>query len=197
MGIMIDGRYATNNTAALIMAMILVGTGGAMSVVGSRVASQASVPHQDVALAISLLSLWSAIGSAIGSAIVSVIWSNKMPGLLRHYLPESTSEDTIVALFGSPTSIRTEYAWSSPIRQGAVLAYRRTLYYCCVVALSLAFIPLIAACFQTNYFLGKSHNAVTDVGPDGLPMKEKDVNMVEFAPPRNKKEKFLRFWAGR
>lgn len=57
MGIVIDGDKATLNTAAMVIGTILVGFGGCMSVVGFSVASQVSVPHQDVALAISLLSL--------------------------------------------------------------------------------------------------------------------------------------------
>lgn len=43
----------TNNTASMVISMIMVGAGGAFSVVGSRVASQAAGPHQDVAVAIS------------------------------------------------------------------------------------------------------------------------------------------------
>lgn len=42
--------------------------GGACSVVGSKVASQASVPHQDMATVMALLALWTSVGSAIGSA---------------------------------------------------------------------------------------------------------------------------------
>jgi hypothetical protein len=196
MGIMLDGNKATTSTAAMVMAMILIGFGGSMSVVGSRVASQASVPHQDVALVISLLSLWSKIGSAIGSAIVVVIWSDQMPKQLRDHLPAIATETDVTKLFGSLTSIRKLYAFDDPMRVGAILAYRRALYYCLAPALGLAFVPLVAACFQTNYFLGKSQNAVTDVGNDGLPLAEKDIDPV-VAPPRNKKEAFLRFWAGK
>ena len=49
--------------------------GGAFSVVGSRVASQASVPHQDLATVIALLSLWTQLGSAIGGAIAAGVWT--------------------------------------------------------------------------------------------------------------------------
>ncbi|KAK1498909.1 hypothetical protein CCUS01_02529 [Colletotrichum cuscutae] len=86
-GIMIDGPRATNSTAPMVISLIMVGAGGAFSVVGSRVASQASVPHQDVALAVALLSLWSKIGSSIGSAIVAVIWADKMPKLFVNRCP--------------------------------------------------------------------------------------------------------------
>ncbi|KAE8416794.1 hypothetical protein BDV36DRAFT_284314 [Aspergillus pseudocaelatus] len=193
MGIMLDGDMATANTGAMVMAMILIGFGGSMSVVGSRVASQASVPHQDVALAISLLALWSKIGRAIGSAIVAVIWADQMPKQLRKYLPSNATEADVKKLFGSPTSIRKLYSFEDPMRVGAVQAYRHALYYCLVTALGLAFIPLIASLFQHNYFLGKSQNAVTNVGNDGLPLSE--TGRSELHPPKNKKEAFLRFWA--
>lgn len=192
---MLDGSMATANTGAMVMAMILVGFGGSMSVVGSRVASQASVPHQDVALAISLLALWSKIGRAIGSAIVAVIWADQMPKQLRKYLPSNATEADVKKLFGSPTSIRKLYGFDDPMRAGAVLAYRHALYYCLATALGLAFIPLIASLFQHNYFLGKSQNAITNVGNDGLPLAE--TRRSELEPPKNKKEAFLRFWAGK
>lgn len=196
MGILLTGKKATNDTGAMVMAMILIGAGGAMSVVGSRVASQASVPHQDVALAISLLSLWSKIGSAIGSAIVAVIWSSQMPNQLREHLPPNATDADVKKLFNNIRAIRTEYPFESPMRQGAIEAYRRTLYFCIAPALGLAFIALIAACFQTNYYLGKQQNAVTNVGNDGLPLNEKDQNNQVREPAKTKKDAFLRFWAG-
>ncbi|KAJ6441126.1 putative siderophore iron protein [Purpureocillium lavendulum] len=196
MGIMLDGGRATIDTSAMVISMILVGCGGAFSVVGSRVASQASVPHQDVALAIAMLSLWSKIGSAIGSAIVAVIWSHQMPRQLRAHLPASATEKDIKKIFGNVRAIRTLYPFDSAMRQGCIEAYRRTLYYCLAPALGLAFIPLIAACFQTNFYLGKQQNAVTNVGNDGLPLREEDMP-EKRPPPKSKKEALLRFWAGK
>ncbi|RAL12972.1 MFS general substrate transporter [Aspergillus homomorphus CBS 101889] len=201
MGLLLNGptHRATANTPAMILSMILIGFGGSMSVVGSRVASQASVPHQDVALAISLLSLWSKIGSAIGSAIVAVIWAAQMPKQLRAHLPASATEKDVRKLFGSPKSIRTLYAINDPMRVGAVEAYRRTLYYCVAPALALAFVPLIAAWFQTDFFLGKAQNAVVPVGNDGLALseEEREKERGRAEAKGSKREAFLRFWAGR
>ncbi|KAH6695517.1 major facilitator superfamily domain-containing protein [Plectosphaerella plurivora] len=176
MGILLDGRRAAISDGAIIASMILIGMGGAMSVVGSRVASQACVPHQDVALAISLLSLWSKIGSAIGSAIVAVIWADQMPKQLLAHLPAGATAADAKSIFNDVKSVRTKYAFDSPMRQGTIEAYRHALYYCLAPALALAFIPLVAACFQTNFYLGKQQNAVTNVGNDGLPLSEKDRN---------------------
>jgi len=58
----------------LVWTQILISLGGAFSVVGSRVATQASVPHQDMATVIALLALWTKIGGAIGSAVATAIW---------------------------------------------------------------------------------------------------------------------------
>ncbi|CAI7603243.1 unnamed protein product [Penicillium pancosmium] len=194
-GTMLQGDMATDNTAAMVLSMILVGFGGSMSVVGSRVASEASVPHQDVALVISLLSLWSKVGSAIGSAIVVVIWSSQMPSQLRTHLPTTATEVDVMKLFGQITLIRS-YEFDDPMRVGAIVAYRRALYYCIAPALGIAFIALIAAFFQNNYFLGKTQSAVTNLGNDGLPVVN-DGNNEEVPPAKTKKEAFLRFWAGR
>lgn len=166
-----------------------------MSVVGSRVAAEASVAHQDVALSIALLALWSRVGNAIGSAIVAVIWSHQMPKQLREHLPSSATEADIKKLFGQITAIRKLYSFDDPMRVGAIVAYRRTLYYCITPALGLSFIPLVASFFQNNYFLGKSQNAVTNVGNDGLPMAN-DGSRKRLPPGKNKREAFLRFWAG-
>lgn len=197
MGILLSGHRATDNTAAMVISMVLIGAGGAMSVVGTRVASQACVPHQDVALAISLLSLWSKIGNAIGSAVVAVIWSAQMPAQLRAHLPLGTSEATVKKIFSNVKAARTQYAFGSPMREGIIEAYRRTLFYCLAPALALAFIPLIAACFQTNFYLGKQQNAVTNVGNDGQPLEEEDRNTKPRPRAQSRKEVFLAFWGGR
>lgn len=38
-------------------------------------------------------------------------------------------------------------------------------------ALGLSFIALIAACFQTNYYLGEAQNAVTNTDTAGRPVE--------------------------
>ncbi|KIY63125.1 MFS general substrate transporter [Cylindrobasidium torrendii FP15055 ss-10] len=189
---LIDGGKAAIAPATIIISPILVGMGGAFSVVGSRVASQASVPHQDLALTISLLSLWSKVGAAIGSATASAIWSSRMPPLLRKHLP-NLEEEKIQEIFNSIRAIR-EYDFDDPIRQGAIMAYRETLYHLFVPAVLLALIPFCAAFFQSNFYLGKQQNAVTNIAPDGSivePRREARRKRKTW------KESLLSFWAGR
>jgi hypothetical protein len=72
-------RTPSNSTHAYtvpqVWTQILIGIGGAFSVVGSRVGSQASVPHEDLASVIALLSLWSSLGTSVGSATATAIWT--------------------------------------------------------------------------------------------------------------------------
>ncbi|OAA69488.1 siderophore iron transporter [Cordyceps fumosorosea ARSEF 2679] len=83
---------------------------------------------------------------------------------------------------------------------GIIEVYRRTLFYCLAPALALAFIPLVAACFQTNFYLGKCQNAVTNVGNDGQPAEEREEGQQgdeRLPPAASKREAFLQFWGGR
>lgn len=164
--------------------------GGAFSVVGSQVGSQASVPHQDVALVIALLSLWSNIGGSIGSAIAAQVWNSQMPGNLRKFLPASVSDAEVLEFFSSITLIRS-YDYDSPIRQGAIKAYETTVYPLWSAALGLSFIALIAACFQSNFFLGDTQNAYDHQDTAGHTRVE-DKGIVE--KPKSGWQRVLRFW---
>ncbi|KAL0578567.1 hypothetical protein V5O48_003417 [Marasmius crinis-equi] len=166
-----DHGRATTTSFALITSQILIGIGGACSVVGTRVSSQASVPHQDLALTLALLALWTKIGSALGAASAYAIWAARMPILLRRYLPEDVTDKEVAAFFGDIKAIR-KFDFDHPIRQGAIRAYQETLWYLIVPALWLSLISLVAACFQTNFYLGKQQNAVMNVAPDGERVEE-------------------------
>lgn len=138
-GLLVD-RNGVHDTGRLVMYQVLLGLGGACATIASQVGSQASVPHQDVALIISLLLLWSSIGGeftqrlssgfhadvyvtgAIGNAISVSVWGTFMPGNLRKYMPASVSDDEIAGFYNDITSIK-EYPFNSDIRQGAIKAY--------------------------------------------------------------------------
>jgi MFS family permease len=171
-------RYENSNTSALVWVQILLGMGGAASNIGSQVASQASVPHQDVALVIALLLQWSTIGYAISAAIGGAIWENKLPGALARYLPSSVSAEDAELFYGDYSAIQ-EYDLYSDVRQGAILAYNHVIYYLFAIALGFTVISFVAAFFQKNYYLGDSQNGVDADDQD--------------RPPRNRFERIL-YW---
>lgn len=153
------GRYDNANNSTLVWVQILLGMGGAGSNIGSQVASQASVPHQDVALVIALLLQWSTIGYAIGGAIGGAIWETKLPTALRTYIPNDVSDDTITELY-SDFSVIQEYPKGTDIRDGSILAYNHVIYYLFAIALGFTVISLVASFFQKNYYLGDTQNGV-------------------------------------
>ncbi|GAA6003973.1 uncharacterized protein JCM10292_000631 [Rhodotorula paludigena] len=186
-GLLVD-KDGVHDTARLVLSQALTGIGGSFSVVGSQVGSQASVPHQDVALAIAVLGLWSSVGAGIGEAIAAAVWNANMPGNLATYIPSANATE-IATFFGDITTIKA-YPYDSEIRRGAIEAYETTVYPLWAAALGLSFIPLICACFQNNYYLGESQNA--------WDMKDTEGNVVQGEPDRYVKAKgwrrVLRFW---
>jgi hypothetical protein len=185
-GLIIRPKGTVPNLASLVMNRLLIGTGGALSVVASQVAAQASVAHQDLSLAMSLLSLWSNMGGAVGAAVAAAVWQRDLPGYLNEFLP-SNSTDLVPTLYGSFAAIK-EYPELSPIRQAGIKSYSYATHDFFIIALSLSFIPLICACFQTNYFLGNTLNAV-DADPE---MVEKET--VEAEVPKTKLDKLAAFF---
>ncbi|GAA5821539.1 hypothetical protein JCM3770_000861 [Rhodotorula araucariae] len=183
-------KNGVHDTARLVLSQVFTGIGGSFSVVGSQVGSQASVPHQDVALAIALLGLWSAVGAGIGEAVAAAVWNGHMPGNLRSHIPVSVANDTEIAtLFSSITAIKA-YDYDSPLRQGAIKAYEATVFPLWAGALGLSFIALIAACFQSNFYLGEAQNAWDH--------KDTEGNVVGNEPGRHVKatgwRRVVRFW---
>ncbi|KAG8748721.1 hypothetical protein FRC10_000112 [Ceratobasidium sp. 414] len=175
------GRYK-------VWTQILIGVGGAFSVVGSRVGSQASVPHEDLASVIALLSLWSSLGTSVGSATATAIWTSNMPDNLVKYLP-GVPAATIKKLYGSIKSARNaapeiragvtqgKPPWNIPAsvltrvysvqrhHSPNVCRRARAVYvFLCrqtrLLTPLAAFISLILAFFTPNFFLGNTHNAV-------------------------------------
>ncbi|KAJ4145517.1 hypothetical protein LMH87_004365 [Akanthomyces muscarius] len=155
----------TQGTGRLVAAQLIYCL-SAFNVVGARVGSQASVPHEDMASMISLLTLWSTLGSSIGSAVASAIWTNEMLDRMHVELP-NVNDKTLKKIFGSIKKLRTDYAYDDPIRQGAIRAYSHVNGHIAITALILSAPPLFATFFMPDFYLGKQQNAVTNTGLDG------------------------------
>lgn len=153
------------DTARLVVAQLIFCL-GSFNIVGARVGSQASVPHEDMASIIALLTLWSTLGSSVGSAVSSAIWTNEMLNRM-HMEMTGVDESTILELYGNIRKLRTGYDFDSSIRQGAIRAYSYVNGHIAICALLLAAVPLVATFFMPDFYLGKQQNAVTNMGLDG------------------------------
>ncbi|KAG9258795.1 major facilitator superfamily domain-containing protein [Emericellopsis atlantica] len=174
----------TQDTARLVVAQLIYCL-SSFNVVGARVGTQASVPHEDMASIISVLTLWSTLGSSVGSAVASAIWTNQMLDQMYVEMP-NVPKETILEIYGSITALRTDYDFLDPIRQGSIRAYAIVNGNITVTSLCLACVPLIASFFMPDFFLGKQQNAVTNKGLDGelvdVPTQKGGEEVVEEKP---------------
>ncbi|KID93553.1 Major facilitator superfamily domain, general substrate transporter, partial [Metarhizium majus ARSEF 297] len=165
-GILIQPSGKMTQDTVRLVAGQLIFCLASLNVVGARVGVQASVPHEDVATIISIITLWSTLGSSIGSAIASAIWTNQMLDQMREELP-GVPDKTIRGIYGNIKMLRTKYGFLDPIRQGSIRAYAIVNGHITIASICLAGIPLIASFFMPNYYLGKQQNAVNNKGLDG------------------------------
>ncbi|KAH6616644.1 major facilitator superfamily domain-containing protein [Boeremia exigua] len=156
---------STQDTATLVVSQLLLGC-GAFTVIGARVGSQASVPHEDLSSAIAIIALWSTLASSVGSTIAGSIWQDKMLPYMREEMPD-VPEKTLKTIYGSIRKLRAEYTWDDPIRKGAVRAYTRVNGILFLVAVVLNILPVVFSLCMPDYYLGKQQNAVTNKGVDG------------------------------
>ena len=66
---MVHSRRPDASAAELVLTQVLQGMGGGFAAVCSTVASQAAVPHVDMAITTAMVLLWTEIGGAVGSAV--------------------------------------------------------------------------------------------------------------------------------
>ncbi|KIW40757.1 uncharacterized protein PV06_07934 [Exophiala oligosperma] len=145
------GHY---NTATLFWAQFLLNLGGCMSVTCSTVASQGSVHHTDLSIAVALLGLWSSLGGSIGSAISTGIWTHQLPRQLRRYAGDFLSADDIAAIVGDVNTAKSANPHDMVIRSFNA-AYRQL----CIPQLVIVFIPFALAFFTEDFRLDSRQNA--------------------------------------
>lgn len=173
------------NTASFVMSQVLMGFGSAYSTIGTQISSQASVPHQDLSLVMSLVLLWSTVGSSIGYAISSVIWTSKLPQYFREFIPSSYTDEEVYSFYTDMDLLRA-MPFDSDARQGATKAFTYVAIFMFAPPIAMEFINFLLSFFQTNYYLGDTHNAIEDQnGKDPTNPDE------EKAVPQTTKEKIL------
>lgn len=154
----------TQDTARLVAAQLIFCL-SSLNVVGARVGVQASVPHDDVASLISIITLWSTLGSSVGSAIATSIWTEQMMDQMHEELPD-VADSVITKIYGNIKTLKT-YGVDDPVRQGGIRAYAIVNGHITVASICLACVSLLASVFMPNYYLGKQQNAANNKGLDG------------------------------
>lgn len=145
------GTRSTQSTTALAISQVLLGF-GSFQVIGARVGSQASVPHEDLSSAIAMVSLWSTLGSSVGYTIAATIWTDRMIPYMQEEMPGVPAK-TINTIYGSIKTLRTKYEWDDPIRQGAIRAYTRVNGIIFVTATTLNIVTVVCSILMPSKYI--------------------------------------------
>ncbi|OCF72564.1 hypothetical protein I204_06946 [Kwoniella mangroviensis CBS 8886] len=159
--VVLAGSRDTVNNAVFAFIPVLIGFGSWMTV-GVRVASQGSVPHQDLGQVMANLALWTRIGGAIGSAIASSTWQTHMQANMRKF---GVPSQDISSLYASIKTAKTKYAYGSPERMAVVRAYNTTTRPLYIAGACTYGVSLLCTILMPNFYIGKTHNTVekTDI----------------------------------
>ncbi|KAL2830815.1 major facilitator superfamily domain-containing protein [Aspergillus cavernicola] len=121
LGLMIHFRQPGGYIGYIVMCEIFFSVGGSVIILCVQLAVLASVDHQHVAAALSLLFVMGSIGDSIGSAISGAIWTNTYLPQLQKNLPESAMPN--LNLIYEDLATQLSYAVGSPVRDVIVDAY--------------------------------------------------------------------------
>ncbi|WWC85163.1 uncharacterized protein L201_000020 [Kwoniella dendrophila CBS 6074] len=166
------------SNAVVVSSRVMISLGGAISVISSQVASQASVPHNDLALAASILALWTSIGGAIGSAIAASVWNRRVPFYLEKYVGEyyNNNATALAEIFGSIYVAR-----AAEPRALIVKAYDEAVKPLYLAGFLTSFVSLIFGFFTRNYVLDDRHNVIESTK---VVMKSQDETAPEVVAAR-------------
>ncbi|KAH9876293.1 hypothetical protein J1614_004172 [Plenodomus biglobosus] len=142
-------RSPGNSIAALVVVEVISAFSAAMMLQVEQIAIMASVPHQNLAVALALLFMLQTLGGAVGATISGAIWTQMIPSKIEKYLPLDSKIDAM-KLYNSLYETLA-LPWDSVERQAVVRAYRdgqKTL----LISGAFAFLPgLMWMCLFQNH----------------------------------------------
>lgn len=148
-GLMIYFRQPGKPLGYVIMCQVFIAFGGGTLVVTQQVAIMAAVGPANVAVALALQALFTAIGGAIGTAISGAIWTNTMPGALQKYLPAGLQSQA--ADIYADITVQLSYPVGSPGRDAIILAYGEVQRYLCIAGLAVLVLAIPWVLMWRNY----------------------------------------------
>ena len=140
-GLMIYFRQPGQKLGYMIMCQVFIAFSGGTIVVTQEIAIMAAVGSENVAVALALQALFTAIGQAIGGSISGAIWTNTLPTELEKYLPDDLKPKALEIYESLDTQL--EYAWGSPGREAIIKAYGATQRYMCIAATAVLTLAMV------------------------------------------------------
>lgn len=137
-----------------VMAKLMISCGAGFIITTTAVAAPASVPHRDLAGAMSVLHMIAQIAGSIAGSISASIWNSNVPKNLAKYLPE-LSEATRARVFGSVRLARRQEPHDLVVR-----AYTEAMRPMMIIACCTTGVALILSLFIKDMKLGRAHNDI-------------------------------------
>ena len=141
-GLMIHFRRPDQGVGYVIMCQIFIAFAGGALVIAEEIAVMAPVAHENVASALALQYLSSAVGGAVGLSISGAIWTNTLPEKLEEYLPANL-KDQALTIYGDIVT-QLSYPVGSPARDAIVHAYGDTQKLMCIAATSVLSLSIVS-----------------------------------------------------
>lgn len=117
-------------------------------VVTERIAIMAAAEHENVAMVLALLSMFTSVGDTIGLGVSGGIWTNSIPGLLQKYLPDGLKNQA-GKIFGSLV-VQLSYPWGTPGRVAIQEAYGEGMQRMCIAACAVLSLTIPCAMAWRN-----------------------------------------------
>ncbi|KAK5173924.1 uncharacterized protein LTR77_002605 [Saxophila tyrrhenica] len=148
-GLMIHFRQPHHSIGYVIMCQIFIAFAGGTIVICQQVAIMAAVGPENIAVALALQSLFTAIGGSIGQAISGGIWTNTLLAQLERHLPSGLKDQASDIYLD--INVPLGYAWGSPGREGTIEAYAATQRYMCIAATAVLALMIVWVMMWRNY----------------------------------------------
>ncbi|EJT47844.1 hypothetical protein A1Q1_03305 [Trichosporon asahii var. asahii CBS 2479] len=148
--------YSLSNQSdvVLVMAKLMISCGAGFIITTTAVAAPASVPHKDMAGAMSILHMVAQLAGSIAGSISASIWNSNVPKNLEKYLPE-LSDSARAKVFGSVRLARRQEPHDMVVR-----AYTEAYRPMMIIAICTTGVALILSLFIKDMNLGRAHNDV-------------------------------------
>jgi MFS family permease len=140
-GLMIYFRQPDHNIGYVIMCQIFIAFAGGTLVITQEVAIMAVVGPANIAVALALQSLFTAIGGAIGSTISGAIWTNIVPAELVKNLPPDLKGQAMDIY--ADLTVQLGYPIGSPGRDGIIAAYAVAQRYMCIAGTAVLALMIV------------------------------------------------------
>ncbi|KAI4858925.1 putative siderochrome-iron transporter [Hypoxylon rubiginosum] len=147
-GLMIKYRMPGTPLGLVAMCQVLETIGASTLVVTERIAIMAAAEHENVAMVLALLSMFTSVGDTIGLGVSGGIWTNSIPGLLQKYLPDGLKNQA-GKIFGSLV-VQLSYPWGTPGRVAIQEAYGEGMQRMCIAACAVLSLTIPCAMAWRN-----------------------------------------------